>query len=103
MLGNEARGAAIEKRSAVDTRGWELYQSVRVRRQACACAARSADAAHRRGVCWVSAIAGIIVRAVAVIMHVLQGGGSATMMRLALRRQFACIAAQRRCREQQDE
>jgi len=103
VLGNKARGAAIEKRNAVDTRCRERNQSVRVGRQACACAARGADAAHRSGVRRGSAITGIMVIAIAMLAHMFLGGCAAAVVRPARRHQFACIASQRQCREQQDE
>ncbi len=102
MLGNEDRGAAIEIRYAVDTQDRERDQCVRVRRQARACAARGANAAHRSGrLC--TAITGIIAITAAMFVHMILDRSHAAMVRLACGNQFACVAAQRQCREQQDE
>ncbi len=102
MLGNEARGAAIDIRNAVDTRDRERDRCVRVRRQARACAARSANAADRSGrLC--TAITRIIAITAAMFMHMILDRSHAAMVRLAQRHQFARIAAQWQCREQQDE
>ena len=104
MLGHEARETAIGKRNAVGSRGLELCRTRRVRRETRPCATRSADAAHGSRVRRVTAAsAGIVVMAVAVIVHVLLGRGSATMLRLAQRHQYPGVAAHRQRREQQGE
>lgn len=41
--------------------------------------------------------------AAAMFVHMLLDRSHAAMVRLALRHQFACVAAQRKCREQQEE
>ena len=94
MFGHEARGATIKEGNTVGPWGLGQRHKRRVRREACTCAARGADAAHRSDVRWdPTAIAEIIVIAIAVLMHMFLSGGGATLVRLAERHQLARIAA----------
>ena len=84
MFGHEARGAAIKEGNTVGPWGLGQRHKRRVRREACTCTTRSADAAHRSRVRRDSAaIAGIVVMAGAVLMGMFLGRGSAAMLRLA--------------------
>ena len=104
MLGHETREATIEESNTVGTCDWGQHHARRLRREACPGAARGTNAAHRSSMRGDSAaIAGIIVMAIAVLVHMLSGYGSTAMVRLAQHHQFACIAAQRQRSEQQDE
>ena len=104
MLGHEARANAVGERNTVCTGGLERDHAWRGGRETRARTARGADAAHRSGMRGDSAaIAGIIVMAIALLVHVLSGYGSTAMVRLAQHHQFACIAAQWQRSEQQDE
>ncbi len=104
MLGHETRGAALEEDNAVGPCRLRQRHKRRVRRETRTCTAGGADTAHRGGVRRRStAIAGIIVVAAAMLVHMRLGRSHAAMVRLAGRRQSAGVAAQRQSREQHDQ